>query len=353
MKIAIDTSPLNDQNLISHRVRGVGFYVKHLKDALLKYYPDNEYIFFTRGERLDSSTDLIHYPYFDPFFLTLPFFEKTKRVVTVHDLTPQVFPEHFPAGLKGNFKWQIQKINLLKSERVLTDSKASKKDIEKHAGYDKNKIDVIYLAASKEFGQLANGSWLAAIRQKYKLPAKFVLYVGDITWNKNIPRLIKASIKINIPLILVGAALANKNYDKNNPWNQDLVECIGLIEKSKRVRVLGFVPTEDLVAIYNLANVFVMPSLYEGFGLPILEAMQSGCPVVTSKEGSLPEVAGENAYYVDAQSIDSIAVGINEVFESTKLQNEFSKKGLDQAKKFSWQKTAEKTIEAYEKILNT
>ncbi len=109
MKIAIDISPLNDTSLISHRVRGVGFYLKYLKTALLKYYPLNEFVFFTRGDRIDKSVDLVHYPYFDPFFITLPIFEKHKRIVTVHDLTPLVFPQDFPSGVKGNFKWQIPK----------------------------------------------------------------------------------------------------------------------------------------------------------------------------------------------------------------------------------------------------
>src|SRR3989344_9596252 len=103
MKIAIDISPLNDKSLLSLSVRGVGFYIENLKKALLRYYPDNEYIFFTRGETIDKSVDLVHYPYFEPFFLTLPFFEKHKRVITVHDLTPLVFSNNFPVGLKGGF----------------------------------------------------------------------------------------------------------------------------------------------------------------------------------------------------------------------------------------------------------
>src|SRR5260221_14616440 len=102
MKIAIDVSPLES----GHKIRGVGFYLSYLKKALTDYFPENDYIFFKKNEPIDSSVDVVHYPYFDPFFLTLPFIKKHKTVVTVHDLTPLVFPKHFPAGLKGQLRWQ-------------------------------------------------------------------------------------------------------------------------------------------------------------------------------------------------------------------------------------------------------
>lgn len=351
MNIAIDISPLNDTRLLSHRVRGTGFYLSNLKKALLEFFPDNEYQFFGRGDKIDNKTDLVHYPYFEPFFLTLPSFEKHKRVVTVHDLTPLVFPEHFPSGIRGKIKWQIQKMNLLKSDKILTDSQSSKEDIAKFAGISEDKIDVAYLAAGEEFIKTENLKLKTEILKKYNLPKKFILYVGDATWNKNLPRLIKAINKTNIPLVMVGKTLSEENFDKTNPWNQDLVKTQQLITDNDNIKALGFVPTEDLVVLYNLATAFTMPSIYEGFGLPILEAMASGCPVITTKEGSLPEVAGGAAYYVDAYDTDSIAKGISEVFENPKLQKELSEKGIIQAKKFTWKKTAAQTLKAYERVL--
>src|ERR1700757_4470940 len=150
MKIAIDVSPLQS----GHKVRGVGFYLTYLKKALLKFYPEHEYSFFQKGEAISNSVDIVHYPYFDPFFLTLPFFKKYKTVVTVHDLTPLVFPEHFPAGLKGNMNWQIQRFNLRKTNGILTDSNASKRDIERIVGVSDEKVSVAYLAGSEEFKKI-------------------------------------------------------------------------------------------------------------------------------------------------------------------------------------------------------
>ena len=348
MKIAIDISPLES----GHKVRGVGFYLEHLKKALLTYDSENNYVFFSGREKIDPSVDLVHYPYFDPFFLTLPFSQRHKTVVTVHDLTPLVFPRHFPAGIRGSINWNIQKHLLKKSLGVIADSQASKDDVVNIAGITTEKVDVVYLAAGEEFKKFQISNFKFQIAKKYNLPEKFVLYVGDATWNKNLPRLIMAIQEINLTLVMVGKALGEKDFDASHPWNKGLAEVNRLAAGDKRIIRLGFVPTEDVVSLYNAATVFVMPSLYEGFGLPVLEAMQCGCPVVTTKGGSLAEVAGDAAFFVNEHEVESIANGIGEVFFTSKLQADLSKKGLQQARKFSWKKTAEKTVEAYEKVLS-
>ena len=349
MKIAIDISPLQS----GHKVRGVGFYLSYLKKALLEYFPENDYQFFTQGEAIDNSVDLVHYPYFDPFFPTLPFQKKHKTVVTVHDLTPLVFPEHFPAGIKGSLRWQLQRFNLQKVDGILTDSEASKKDIIKIVGFQEERVDVAYLAAGEEFERLKDEDLrLKNIKKKYQLPEEFILYVGDVTWNKNVPRLLQAIQKVDIPLVLVGKSLAATDFDKTNKWNSDLIEVQKLAEQNKNVTRLGFVSTEDLVGLYNLATVFVFPSVYEGFGLPIVEAMQSGCPVIISHEGCMPEVGGDAAAYFDGYDTESLREVIQRVWQLKKLQKELSEKGLEQAKKFSWRRTAGKTIHAYKEALN-
>lgn len=352
MKIAIDISPLKSGHYLQHRVRGTGFYLQNLQASLEKYYPEKNYIYFKRGDLLEGKIDVIHYPYFEPFFLTLPVFSKNKKVVTVHDLTPLAFPNHFKPGLKGKLKWQIQKLALKNADAIITDSESSKKDIIKYAGVTAERISVVYLAAGEEFKMINDkGLMIKEIRRKYKLPEKFALYVGDVTWNKNLPRLIKAVSKINVPLVMVGKALIDKEIDMQNPWNRDLVEVQELARENKNVFRLGFVSSKDLVALYNAATLFVMPSIYEGFGLPVLEAMSCGCPVVASKEGSLAEVVGTAGKYVDPYDINSIVNGINEVFNSPSLQKELSQKGIIQSKKFTWQKTAKETMDVYKGIV--
>jgi len=346
MKVAIDISPLETE----HKVRGVGFYLEHLKSALVKYFPENNYIFFQRGDRLPNDIKVVHFPYFEPFFLALPIYKRFKTVVTVHDLTPIVFPQAFPRGIKGEIKWQMQKFALKRADAVITDSKSSKKDIQKYAGVRENKIHVIYLAAGEQFKKLETGNWKLELKKRYGLPDRFVLYVGDVTWNKNLPRLIDAIKKAQLPLVMVGKSLVSDTYDKNNFWNSDLNRVNELTKGDGNIMKLGFVSEKELVGLYNLATAFVMPSLYEGFGLPILEAMACGCPVITSREGSLPEVAGDSVFYIDAYDFESIASGIKKVFDDESLQQELSKKGLENVQSFSWKDTASQTLKVYESI---
>jgi len=350
MNIAIDMSPLKSGHYLQHRVRGTGFYLQNLQASLEKYYPENRYIYFNRGDPLGKDIDIVHYPYFEPFFLTLPVFSKNKKIVTVHDLTPLVFPNHFKSGLKGKLKWQIQKLALRNAEAIITDSESSKKDIVGYAGISPAKIKVVYLAASSEFKVLNSKEKVENVRKKYGLPKEFILYVGDATWNKNLPRLIEATSKINISLAMVGKALIDKEIDAQNPWNKDLVKVQKLAEEDKNVFRLGFVSSEDLIALYNAASLFIMPSIYEGFGLPILEAMSCGCPVVASKEGSLAEVMGEAGRYVDPYDVNNIANGISEVFNDPSLRKELSQKGIIQSRKFTWSKTANKTMDVYRSV---
>ncbi len=350
MKIALNVSPTEGKRSTSHRVRGIGFYVENLKKGLLKYYPECEYQFFTDEEELSSDVDIVHYPYFEVFFLTLPKRKNIPTVVTVHDLTPLVFPKSFPPGIKGRIKWLLQKNALKSCDAIIADSEASEKDITKFTKVSPEKIHVVYLAPGEEFKKVViDQKKKESITKKYNLPDKFVLYVGDATWNKNLPRFIKAVSQISLPLVMVGKALVDENIDKNNPWNQDLLKVRKMAEENKNIIKVGFVPTEDLVYLYNMATVFVMPSLYEGFGLPVLEAMRCGCPVITTNEGSLKEVAGDAAFYVDAYNAENIAKGIKEVFSNISLHKKLSYLGLQQADKFSWKKTASKTMEVYEK----
>lgn len=347
MKIAIDLSPLES----GHKVRGVGFYLSHLKDALEKYFPEHEYTFFTSNIPRND-VDVIHYPYFDPFSIHPPYKGSIPTVVTVHDLTPIKFSKHFPAGIKGRIRWELNRRALARCSAIITDSDSSTHDVERLIPINPEKISTVYLAAGEEFKQVSPSlKEKAELMGKYALPEKFALYVGDVTWNKNLPRLLKVAIDANIPLVLVGKAIGETDFDRSNPWNKDRIVVQKLIAENKSLQPLGFVSSEDLVLLFNLATFFVMPSLYEGFGLPVIEAMQSGCPVITSKEGSLGEVGGDAAYYIDAYKQESITQGLVSVFNSDGLQKELKRKGFEQAKKFSWKKTAFDTLEVYKKVV--
>lgn len=350
MNIALDVTPISDASNSGHKVRGVGMYIKALQKSLLAYDKENTYTFFKKGQPLSSQIDVVHYPYFDPFFFSLPAFRTHRTLVTVHDLTPIIFPEHFPAGIKGNATWLMQKYVLKTVGGILADSLCSKKDIMRIIGISEKKVDVIYLAANPLYKKInLSIKQKETLQKKYALPEKFILYVGDVTWNKNLPRLLEAVTMTKLPLVMIGKALTQQ-YVEKNPWNDDLIAVQQVIKKQKNIICLGFIPEEDLLALYNAATLFIMPSLYEGFGLPVIEAMSCGVPVITSREGSLPEVAGTAAYYIDAYDSSSIAQGIMTVWENKKLQEDLSKKGLAQANKFSWGKTALQTIAAYKKI---
>lgn len=349
MIIAIDDSPITDIQKSKHKVRGVGSYIRNLKDNLEENFPKDSFVFFQDKKDLPKGASVVHFPYFEPFFLSLPSVPRTPVVVTVHDLTPLVFPENFPAGLKGKLKWQIQKKHLKDSERIITDSEFSKKDITRLVDISEEKIDVVYLAASNKFKSVESKAEIERVKKRYNLPDDFLLYVGDVTWNKNLVRILHAVQRTRLPLVLCGSAVTENSIDNMNPWNQELVTVQNIIKTGEQFLPLGFVDEKDLPIIYSLSKMFVMPSLYEGFGLPILEAMKSGTPVVTSKESSIPEVAGDAAYYVDPYSDKSIADGIEKLWNNSTLRNHLKKKGFVQANKFSWKKTAEKTYESYTK----
>lgn len=346
----IDTSPLKT----THAARGIGFYTKHLVESLREFCKGEKYkdveIEVNRKNK-EKAFDLIHYPYFDLFFSTLPVRKRGKTVVTIHDVTPLVFPNKYPPGLKGKVKFAIQKFSLGGVGAVITDSQNSKKDISKYLGYPKEKIYVVYLAPREIFKPVSDLLLLDGIRNKYKLPLKFVLYVGDVNWNKNVLGLVKACKKIGTPVVIVGKQALGENFDRTHIENKPLVQLVKLYGEDRGVLRLGFVSDEDLVGIYNLATVYCQPSFYEGFGLPILEAMACGCPVVSSKTSSLPEICGGGALMVDPENDGEMARGIKTLLDDRKKRVKFQEKGFRQVKKFTWEKTAQETLEVYRKVL--
>ena len=348
MKIALDINPIDENSDSNHKIRGVGKYISLLKDNLEKFDKKNSYVFTSDPNQVDA--DIIHYPYFDPFFVTLPKKNRIKTVVTVHDVIPITHSQHFPSGIKGRIKWFINRARLQKVDSIITDSKASKEELMKVAKIPSSRIFPIHLAVDKDFRKreiLPKEE--KEFKSKFNLPGKFFLYVGDVTWNKNLPKLVNAVKRGGTPLVMVGKAIADDDYDRNNPWNNDRLIIENLAKDKNLFVKLGFVTTEDLVTLYNLAIALCMPSLDEGFGLPVLESMSSGCPVITSDRGSLPEVGGDAVLYVDPNDEDDIARVLQTISSDENLRADYAKRGLVQADKFSLEKLALDTIRVYEK----
>jgi glycosyltransferase involved in cell wall biosynthesis len=353
MKVAIDISPLKS----GHAGRGIGTYTDLLIKSLQKYETSNSYNLFTRGQIVPKEVDLIHIPYFDPFLLTLPFIRNKPIVVTVHDLIPIHYLKEFPRGIRGEFKWQIQKLLLKQSDQIITDSKASRKDIVNIIGIDPELISSIYLAPSDEYFQVTDIKEQNFVRKKYKLPESYILYVGDVNWNKNIPGIIKAFKKIKAELIksnltkyklvLVGSAFLKSDLRETNDINV-LIQKLGI---ENEIIKTGYVSVNDLRTIYSLAKVLVQPSFAEGFGLVPLEAMSSGCPTVVSDNSSLKEIAGPSRLCNPENSQD-IADKVLEIINlSQDERNKLVLSGLAWVKSFNWQKIAHETTLVYEKVI--
>jgi len=346
IRVGFDVSPLYS----SHSIRGIGFYTKRLLEALKREKEIDVVEIENKNDLKKKNYDLLHIPYFSPFTISLPLNSKVPFTVTVHDLISIKYPHLYTKGIKGIIKWQIQKNLLKKSALIFTDSQASKKDILSITGYPKE-IIVTLLAAGEGFKKIPNSSMiLKQTVKKFKLPDRFVLYVGDVNCNKNIPALVKACQDLDTCLVVAGKQAANQDYDKSHPENQHLLFLQKTARKDNRIILAGFLSHEELVAVYNLATVYVQPSIDEGFGLPVLEAMACGCPVISSNKGSLPEVVSHAAVLVEPTE-KNIVSSMKMIFNSKLQREKFSRLGLLRAKQFSWEKTARKTIDGYKKVL--
>lgn len=319
MKVAFVRPPMG-----RHGARGIGFYGQRLYEAMQKI-TDVSWIDFSLNPFLNF--DIVHYPYFDLFWPTLPPVRNYKTVVTLHDLTPLKFPKHFPLGLRAKVVWPWQKFLLSHVDAVLTDSKSSQNDIKNLTGVDSY---VTYLAADLNFKPLN-------LKRD-----NFVLYVGGANWNKNVISLVKACQKIKMPLVLVGKEFTTTPGDHIE--QRPLKEILDAARMTKDVEFKGFVTTDELVKLYNQAKVYVQPSVYEGFGLPVLEALACGTPVICGKNSSIQEIGGDAVTYADVTSIDDLADKIKNI----KIDS--GQAGMTHARQFSWDKCAKETYEIFRKI---
>jgi len=265
----------------------------------------------------------------------VPFFTNCRRYAVIHDMA--FFDRQLNAYplLDTIYMRTLIPLSVKKAREIFAISENTKKDIIHYTNCDPNKITVAYEAAAPEFKKIDDNSVLRNVKQKYNLPEKFIMYVGSLSPRKNIVRLLHAfsSITEKIPHNLILTA--------SKSWKDSAVyKTINQLNLNNRITKLGYVDQKDMPALYNLAELYVYPSLYEGFGLPVLEAMQSGCPVVTSNTTSIPEVAGNAAILIDPLDTNAIADAIYKVLTDSNLRQDLINKGLLQAKKFSWNKCA-------------
>lgn len=349
MRVHLDTSPLTS----GHAGRGIGTYTRELLQGLRDLAQRREDLIITSSQDEEGTTtvpDVVHYPFFDLFFATLPWKRTAPTVVTIHDVIPLVFPEQYPPGIKGKLRFLRQKKALQKVDAVITDSECSKQDIVRLLQYPEEKIHVVPLAASPALKPL-NEYFAEKFTQPFELPAKYVVYVGDINYNKNIPTLLLALTQLpeDLHLVVVSRTFNNTAI----PEGKRIHEIIEANNLQERVHVVD-VPTdrpELLAGVLTEAKCLVHPSLYEGFGLTVLEALQVGTVVVSSNASSLPKVTGDAAIMVEP-TIIGLVEGIEQAVRLRGDDREaWIARGQKWAKQFSWNKTAEQTLAVYEGVV--
>ncbi len=336
MKLIFDSRVLVHKNYT-----GVENYTKYILKALSKVIdiirvkPSSSNRYFThfwthfilpfkKGETL-----------FCPANIAPIFVPKNKKVIlTIHDVAFLTYPKSFTNFFRWYYKILVP-INIKRADKIITVSSYSKKEIEKFYPFSKGKIEVVYLGYNKEFKKLG--------LQK----RKEILFVGSLNERKNFIGVLKAFINLkrkDYKLIVVG------NFSYVFTINNETQEILNMAKESDNIEFKMNILNSELVKLYNQSELFIFPSFYEGFGLPVLEAMACGVPVITSHVSSLPEVGGDAVVYVDPSSVDDIKNKMQMVLNDKKLQDEMIKKGLKRAKEFSWEKSAKEHIKVFDEV---
>jgi glycosyltransferase involved in cell wall biosynthesis len=341
MKIGVDTYPLYS----GHKNRGIGTYTDSVYKALKKLDIQNEYTELNSHSKSKDEYDAVFIPYFELFKRSLHINHRN-TIVTVHDVIPLKFPQLFPLGIRTKWILHRQLKNLRSVKYIITDSLASKEDSMSLLHIPKEKISVVYPSVSDEF-LAPNYNTNTKFHKNYN----YLLYVGDINPNKNLPYLLSVFTKIkkkysDLHLILIGEAFLSESKEAKQIYH--LIKNLGIEQSVDR---LGFISTNELIHWYKNALAYVQPSLYEGFGLPVLEALYSGVPVVSSNAGSLPEVGGEAVCYFNPGNETSAIQAISSILEISKQERDsIIETGLIQAKKFTWGNAVKKIAELINNI---
>jgi glycosyltransferase involved in cell wall biosynthesis len=367
MRVTIDARKLHDF--------GIGTYIRNLLRHLARRDHETEYVLLCReadrqavaalGENFrpvpESSQNYslrehLHIPwvlrrerpdvYHAPHYV-LPMGVGCRSVVTIHDCIHLRFPQYLPGRAAHLYARMLMRRAAMGSDQLITVSEASKRDILHFFDVPPEKISVIYNAIDERFSLEPAADAVARVRGRYQLDHPFILYVGNIKPHKNLVRLIEAFAQVRqhsfdqLTLLIIGDEISKLPA---------LRRAVHVHKLHKHVRFLGFLPDDMLAILYRLASVFVFPSLYEGFGLPPLEAMASGTPVVTSNISSLAEIAGGAAILVDPYDVSEIANGITRVLSEPALAEDLRHRGLARARNFSWEKSVARTQSIYQQL---
>jgi glycosyltransferase involved in cell wall biosynthesis len=285
-----------------------------------------------------AGVDLLHgLALVGPLLITRPF------VLTIHDLSFLHYPQSF-RGAKRLYLKLFTRLSVQRAQRVIAASESTRSDLMQQYGIPADRVDRVYYGLDQQFHPLPPGE-VAAFRVQNGLPDRFMLFVGTLEPRKNVARLVEAYARLpqdRPPLYIVGG----------KGWLcDDIFARVEALHLGDEFRFAGYVPGQELPWWYNAAELFVYPSLYEGFGLPPLEAMACGTPVVTSGVSSLPEVVGPAGVTVDPTDIDALAGAISQILADGELRQRMRTDGLAQAGKFSWQEAARQTVSSYRRAL--
>jgi glycosyltransferase involved in cell wall biosynthesis len=285
-----------------------------------------------------GSVDIFHSPDF-----VLPPLRRARTLVTVHDLSFIRYPQCADAKLRAYLNKVVPR-SVQRADLVLADSQSTKDDLMELLGVEADGIEVVYPGVENRFHPIKDQTLLEKVRARYSLPPKFILGLGTLQPRKNFTRLIKAFADLrfaDLRLVIAGG----------KGWlYEEIFATVARLGLEEKVVFPGFVADEDLPALYNLADLFVFPSLYEGFGLPPLEALACGTPVITSDASSLPEVMGEAGLMVEATDVEALAEAMGRVLEDDALREGMIARGLEQARQFTWQKAAARLLNLYETL---
>ena len=284
--------------------------------------------------------DVFHGP---SFFL--PEENSAKRVVTIHDLSPVLFPELYE-GISSNAIVGSTKRAIEQADLILADSEHTRKDIIEMYGVSPAAVRTIYLGLDERYWGIVRNEYVEAVKRKYDLPESFIFHVGSYHPRKNTDAILKAlrilkSRRKNVKLVLSG---------KRTRYLEHIKEMVCDLHLEHAVVFLGYLSDGEIHALYSAARVMVYPSLYEGFCLPIVEAMASGLPCVVANRACMPEIAGGAAIAVDPDEPEDIADAVVTVMEKDEVREKMIASGYERAKRFSWRETASQTLAAYNKV---